>query len=653
MLKRLDVTNVYDIEPHINPSPAADDAMQEEVISLAPGEVIAGQFEVLTKLGSGGMSSVYRCFDMFVERIVAVKLLYANQSANPKALNRFRREARAIAKMDHPNIVRLHSFNFDLSTPYIVMENVDGITLAELIRSSGSLPVDRVLLLAEQLCGGLQYAHEHGIIHRDLKPSNIIIERFDSTGVQAKILDFGIAKMLDDTTPGATTTGELFGTPAYMSPEQALGKAVDRRSDQYSLGCVLFECLTGTPPFVGSGQLSILMQHVQSDAPTLEECTFDGRLFPPQVQPVLDKMLAKFPEERYDSMSEVYANLVDTTTESDYAVETFSSLIGKAEQGLRTTQPNLPVTVSSTLPFWTGLAVGFSGLFVILAAGTAIYFFVTAKTPPPVDVSRAHDVMTEQPLIGIDVGKVIATSLQHQIRTDRQRIELTVDDKSVTDDGLAALRGAHSIEQLRLTYCENVTDRGLEYAWHLPLQILDLKGTSVTDNACKGISSHFPNLTDLTVQETAITDQGINNLIPLKKLSLLNLKMTGIRKPCVYLSKLTGLHSLLVDGCKVDLNDLHNPELISISASTAKVSDETISALLRHRKLNVISLNETTINDNQLQRLASLKSLRYLSIQNCWNVTAAGIKRFRRTNPNCKVQNIEAVEVRKQQFFES
>jgi eukaryotic-like serine/threonine-protein kinase len=178
--------------------------MQEEATSLAPGDVIAGQFEVLAKLGSGGMSSVYRCFDLFVERVVAVKILFAGHSTNPRALNRFRREARAIAKLDHPNIVRLHSFNFDLSTPYIVMEIVDGTTLAQLIASNGPLAVPQVLCLAEQLCSALHYAHTNGVIHRDLKPSNIIIERFDGEGLQAKVLDFGIAKMLDDTTPGAT-----------------------------------------------------------------------------------------------------------------------------------------------------------------------------------------------------------------------------------------------------------------------------------------------------------------------------------------------------------------------------------------------------------------------------------------------------------------
>lgn len=644
---------MFNIEPHINLSPVADDAMQEEATSLAPGEVIAGQFEVLTKLGSGGMSSVYRCFDMFVERIVAVKLLYAAQTANPKSLNRFRREARAIAKMDHPNIVRLHSFNFDLSTPYIVMENVDGITLAELIASNGPLAVEPVLRLAEQLCKGLQYAHDNGIIHRDLKPSNIIIEHFDSASVQAKILDFGIAKMIDDNTPGATTTGDLFGTPAYMSPEQALGKTVDRRSDQYSLGCVLFECLTGNPPFVGSGQLSILMQHVQSDAPSLEECTFDGRVFSPQIQAVFDKMLAKFPDERYDSMTEVYENLVGSHSDADSAVETFSNLVNRAETGLRTTQPNPTVAnISSTLPFWTGLAVGFSALFVILAGAAAICFFVTSQTPPSVELRHSNDVMSEQMIGGIDVAKAFGTSIQHQLRQDRQRRELTVQDRSITDDDLAALHGANSIVNLNLAGCEKVTDRGLSYGRHLPLMVLSLKGTAIKDIGCSRIAEYFPNLSSLILQDTSITDEGVRRLAPLKQLVGLDLKMTDISKPCRYLSRLTRLQALLLDGSRVDLSDLNNPELTNISANAAPITDELIEALLRHKKLTRISLNRTAISDNQLRRLAALKNLREISIQDCWNVTASGIIRFRRLKPHCKVQNISTDEVQKQRYFE-
>lgn len=645
---------MYNIEPQISLSPLADDASQEDASCLAPGDIIAGQFQVLTKLGSGGMSSVYRCMDLFVERTVAVKVLFAGQTTNPKAISRFRREARAIAKLDHPNIVRLHSFNFDLSSPYIVMENVEGITLAELIETNGPLEVEQVFKLARQLCSALLYAHQNGVIHRDLKPSNIIIEHFDATGLQAKVLDFGIAKMLDDTNPGATATGELFGTPSYMSPEQALGKNVDSRTDQYSLGCLLFECLTGTPPFVGSGQLSVLMQHVQSEAPSLEESNFSGRIFPSQIQPVIDKMLAKFPAERYDSMSEIYDNLIGDQSESEYVVESFSSLIVKAEKGLRTTQPNSVLDAApSVLPFWTGIAVGASLLLVVLAACAAMYFTLTAQNPiapPPVHV---EDSSTEYLLGGIDVAKVFSSSLQHQIRKDRQRKELTVEDRNISNREMTALQGANSIQSLDLSYCENVGDSGLAYAWHLPILSLNLKDTSISDQACQGIAEHFPNLYFLSVQQTSITDEGMRYLSELKHLNTLDLKVTDVLKPCVYLSKMRSLQTILIDGSTVDLRDLNNPELKRISANAAEINDPVITAFLRHKKLEQLAINRTMINDNQLHRLASLKSLKELNIQDCPNITASGINRFHRVNPACKIRNIELNEYQREQFFQS
>lgn len=647
-----DLLTLYNIEPQISLSPVADDATQEEASCLSPGDVIAGQFKVLAKLGSGGMSSVYRCLDLFVERTVAVKVLFAGQTTNPKAINRFRREARAIAKLDHPNIVRLHSFNFDLSSPYIVMEHIDGITLAELIETNGPLEVEQVFRLAEQLCSALLYAHQNGVIHRDLKPSNILIEHFDASGVQAKVLDFGIAKMLDDTTPGATTTGELFGTPSYMSPEQALGKSVDSRTDQYSLGCLLFECLTGTPPFVGSGQLSVLMQHVQSEAPSLEESTFDGRVFPAQIQPVMDKMLAKFPADRYYSMAEIYENLIDDRPESEYVVESFSNLIVKAENGMRITQSNAVVdTEQSFIPFWTGIAVGASLLLVVLAAIAAIYFALTAQSPDTTATVHVEDASTEHLLGGIDVAKVLSGGLHHQIRQERQRKELTVEDMNLTNQEMSALLGANSIETLNLAYCEHVGDSGLVNAWHLPLKSLNLKDTAITDQACLGIAEHFPNLFFLSLQQTAVTDEGLRCLSALKHLDTIDLKVTDISKPCAHLSKIRSLQNLMVDGSNVDLSDLNNCELRRISANAVVVNDSLITALLRHKKLEAISLNRSAITDNQLHRLASLKNLKEISIQDCPNVTASGINRFHRVNPACKVRNIEVGEYQREKLF--
>lgn len=778
---------MYNLEPKPSSQLAADDTLQDDDMrcELASGEIIAGQFEVLTKLGSGGMSTVYRCLDLFVDRTVAVKVLYANQVNNPKALSRFRREARAIAKLDHPNIVRLHSFNFDLSSPYIVMENVEGITLANLIEANGPMDIDRVVRLAEQLCSALQYAHENGVIHRDLKPSNIIIERLDACQVQVKILDFGIAKMIDDTTPGATTTGELFGTPAYMSPEQALGKIVDCRTDQYSLACVLFECLTGTPPFVGSGQLSVMMQHVQSEIPTLEESTLNIHYFPEHIQCVLDRMLSKSPEDRYDSLHEVTEDLIDGDWHSEQIVSSFTELVDKANQvyeeqsnlrtsssnlralppasrssqtkldaerqtsrisqtkmtpaqptsrnsqtklnaaqaGSRTSQTNLRATAPTSrssqtdlrgissarvsqsnlgttsrtsqtnlrachsnpigmemtdgadygngnlagllsnqffdvekdpqiAQFWTNFAIALVAIVLISATAAAIYFDMA--TQPTMPVSKAPDdlLSTEHLLAGIDVAKALRNSLEGQLKVNRQRQEMVVEDKNVTNKDLSLLVGARSIENLNLSYCENIGDEGITKTWHLPLIVLNLKATAITNNALKGIADHFPRLVVLSVAETAIDDGAIHYLAHSKFLSALDLRYTDVSHCASELSKITSLRTLWVDHTKFDFTDLNAPGLTRISASNMSFTDSSLSGLLRQKKLESLALNHTQIDDARFLQLSALSHLKEIQIQDCPNITARGIAKFRRALPSCEVSNVDTVENEKEKVLE-
>ena len=644
---------MFNVEPKISLSLAEDSAPYVCLSELAPGDVIAGQFEVLAKLGSGGMSSVYRCIDLFVDRTVAVKMLFEDQVTNPKALSRFRREARAIAKLDHPNIVRLHSFNFDLSAPYIVMESVEGRTLASLIEKNGPLSVEQVFRLAEQLCSALQYAHENGVIHRDLKPSNIIVEHLDASRLQAKILDFGIVKMIDDTAPGATATGELFGTPAYMSPEQALGKMVDARTDQYSLGCVLFECLTGTPPFVGSGKLSVMMQHVQLEAPSLTETTFGCREFPRQLQPVIEKMLAKSADERFGSMTEVYSNLItdQAETKSDLCVVPING---------RTSFVNLPAQIQSSLdhtpsslPFWSGLAVGASAFMLLGAVCAAIFLVANIQTPAPAPVNHVDPMFSEHLLGGIDLSKVLTGGIESQLQRDRQRKELIVEDTSITNKDLSALQGARSIENLSLNSCENVKDSGVENAWHLPLKSLNLKDTGISNDALKGVAEHFPNLESLVVQQTGIGDSGVNFLTTLKHLNLVDLKFTQITsKALKAISKISSLQLLFVDGTKVSLSELDAPDLRRLSANELHLNELDLKSILRHKKLGQLSLSRTNLSDAGLMRLASLKNLQILEIQNCANITASGIDKFRRAHPTCQVSNVDTSESVKQRLLE-
>src|SRR5207247_411039 len=230
------------------------------------GEVIAERYELQELCGSGGMSMVYRAHDRLLERTVALKLLHERHLDDDESIERFRREARAAAGLSHPNIVTVIDRGQHEDRPFIVFEYVPGENLKERLRRDGALPVPKALELALQIGRALAYAHEHGLVHRDVKPQNVILNGDDT----AKVTDFGIARSLD-VARGLTQTGTVLGTSDYISPEQASGEHVDAQSDVYSLGAVLFELLTGQPPFSGDNFVSVALRHINEPPPSISE----------------------------------------------------------------------------------------------------------------------------------------------------------------------------------------------------------------------------------------------------------------------------------------------------------------------------------------------------------------------------------------------
>jgi hypothetical protein len=257
------------------------------------GDVIADRYEIEQLLGIGGMSSVYRARDRLLERRVALKVLHAQHSHDPQYVARFRREAQAIARLSHPNIVTvIDRGEFD-GCQYIVLEHVDGANLKQVVERDGRLPVAQALALAHQVARGLAFAHEQGIVHRDVKPQNVLV---DEDG-RARVTDFGIARSLerDD---GLTATGTLLGTSDYIAPEQASGEAVDARSDQYSLGALLYELLAGEPPYPGESFMTVAMRHLNDPVPSVRNVRPDVS---PRLDTVIGRAMAKRPGERFPS----------------------------------------------------------------------------------------------------------------------------------------------------------------------------------------------------------------------------------------------------------------------------------------------------------------------------------------------------------------
>ncbi len=268
--------------------------------------LLSDRYELGDTLGYGGMSEVHRGMDKRLGRDVAVKVLRADLARDPQFQLRFRREAQNAAALNHPAIVAVYDTGEVQSEfgplPYIVMEYVDGHTLREIVKTQGPMSQQRVIEVMADVCAALDFSHKHNIIHRDVKPANIMINRAGAV----KVMDFGIARALGEG-QNVTQTAAVIGTAQYLSPEQARGEAVDARSDVYAAGCVLFELLTGEPPFTGDTPVAVAYQHVREDPRSPSEVN-------PQVTPALDaivlKALSKNPANRYQSAAEMRADLV-------------------------------------------------------------------------------------------------------------------------------------------------------------------------------------------------------------------------------------------------------------------------------------------------------------------------------------------------------
>jgi tRNA A-37 threonylcarbamoyl transferase component Bud32 len=363
------------------------------------GTALGGRYRLDAQIGKGGMSTVYRAFDTVLERPVAIKLMHREIASDSDQLERFRREARAVAQLSHPHIVTVIDAGEEGwaeteswgATPYIVFEYVDGETLKVLIRRTGPLEITEAIAYAIEIARALGAAHEHHIVHRDVKPQNVLLTAEGT----AKITDFGIARTL--TEQGLTLDGRVLGTTDYVSPEQALGHQVTGQSDIYSLGVVLYEMLTGAIPFTGPSPVAVAMRHVREEIPDVQQRR-------PEVSAataaVVDRATAKDLARRYPDIPTLLVDL-----EEALALE--AARAGQATGEVTTVLRTLPTPTRRRVPWhmrhparWLGslaLLAGLVALGLVLLAGhthRGVAPDVSAKpglTPVPLEQTSAHD----------------------------------------------------------------------------------------------------------------------------------------------------------------------------------------------------------------------------------------------------------------------
>jgi tRNA A-37 threonylcarbamoyl transferase component Bud32 len=414
-------------------------------VSSQLGTLLNGRYRLDAQIGTGGMSTVYRAFDTVLERQVAIKLMHREIASDSDQLERFRREARAVAQLNHPHIVTVIDAGEDDNTPYIVFEYVEGETLKDRIRRHGRLPVQESIAYAIEIARALGVAHDRSIVHRDVKPQNVLVDEEGS----AKVTDFGIARTLDQ--EGLTADGRVLGTTDYVSPEQALGHPVTGQSDLYSLGIVLFEMLTGDVPFKGDNQVAVAMKHVREPLP-------DVQIRRPEVSSalaaVLDRATAKDLDQRYADDRELIADLEDVL-----AIETQRSgqATGEATAVLRTLPPSaqrkLPSRVTHPLRWvvLAGLIVAVAVVAVVLLAGRTergtrqrpVQKAPAGLQPVSLGQSRAHDFdpLGDKTEHHRDVGRVLDDDPGTSWSTETYRDGLTKDGVGIYVDAKPGVDG--------------------------------------------------------------------------------------------------------------------------------------------------------------------------------------------------------------------
>ncbi len=572
---------------------------------------LSNQYEFIAEIGSGGMGVIYKARHIALNQTVAIKMLHNNRM-DEVSVRRFQQEAKAVTALDHPSIVRVRDFGVSESgQPHMVLDYIEGDTLSKSIQKTAGLPLGESLDIFIQACDALEHAHSRGVLHRDLKPSNIMLVPRIAGAPLVKIVDFGIAKInlpeIESGVMNLTQTGEVFGSPLYMSPEQASGTKLDKRSDIYSFGCVMFETLAGTPPFVGGSSIETIFRQLNDKAPSLKEGSL-GKDFPPELETIVAKALEKKPDDRFQSMSELKHQLIGLKAGKKSSLATYAG-VGDSTDSKKFEMKALMAALMVLLLF---------------AAGTG-YFVLTAVTkkeasPPPVtvdDQTKARQLITQNlNSPDIDLANLkITDKMLEMFAEPTKTISVNLSGSSVVGPGLANLI-------------------------HLPLQSLNLAGSALTDRGLEDIG-HMEDLQQLDLRKTSISDEGIADLRPLTNLKELDVSEDAVGKRTCSMHKYwPKLTVLKMNNTHVESDDAFGDLAKSNSLQTLSLNDAGLRDIdleaLTYGHVQDLSIDGAVIDDTGLQRIPEMQSLKRLSMKRC-KVSPEAIAKLKSERPDLNI----------------
>ena len=488
------------------------------------------KYEFQESVGAGGMGIIYKARHVILNKVMAIKTMHSHLSS-PDAIRRFQIEGKATSALSHQNIIAVHDFGVTESgQAYMVMDFVNGKTLADVLRLAGQLPLPRFYHIFMQVCDALSHAHARSILHRDIKPSNIMLLFNDKGEEEVRIMDFGIAKILTDTGDSAkhlTKTGDAVGSPTYMSPEQAKGGKTDYRSDLYSLGCVMYEALTGSPPFEGKAAFDTMLMHLETKPTSLREASM-GNPIDPRLEQLVMRLLEKNPDNRYQSMDEVNRDLAHLARSDVKGALPSGTGVQRAVRAQRKDRGVLVALVfASCSLLLIGGVIHFQHNKVSDQVKTDVKTEV--KTEGKTEGSSTHSLPTEDAeTIGVQDAHWVDNYFKQAVKADAEQFnvtQITNGALDVTDDNLLVFKDKTlSMKRCNLSRSE-ITDNGLASLNRLNLIQLDVGQTQVKTLAPL---ERMQELRELVVRGTNLDKSAFELISHLKKLRRLDLQNTQV-----------------------------------------------------------------------------------------------------------------------------